>query len=403
MSTIYSTPRGNTYDPMPVELWHWDGTGAVGRLETSEEVEVTWADRGAGTATIDTPLNDLSRLLLDADGGVLVVATLNGKRHVSTVVESDTTADSEARRDVRVQATTASAWSMLDGQRIPPVPDRPLSQQESAEEYVLTGPVETVVKTLVRIGAARLGHPIAVMEDRGLGPTVTVRSRMDTTADLVTKALAGTGYRLDLDAWLPGDERIGDLSLTRPTIIADVVAYRERPGLVLSGVSEDLESWSLKHTRATQTRIIVGDDGEGVEQKFVQVDDESESLSPWARREGYASTSSEEETPADVGTAELAESAATAEMDATAAPSQSWEFGDDGEYPRQYDVGDWCTIDLQEVGEVQEVITEVTVKLTPVSLTVTPKVGTPDTKSRDLYALVTDLSKRVDRQQRRGR
>jgi hypothetical protein len=402
VSTIYSTPRGNTYDPMPVELWRWDGTGAVGRLETSEEIEVTWADRDAGTTTIDTPLNDLSRLLLDDKGSVLVVVTLNGKRHVSTVVESEATADEDARRDVRVQATTASAWSLLDGQRIPPVPDRPLSQQESAEEYVLTGPVETVVKTLVRIGAERLGHPIAVIEDRGLGPTVTVRSRMDTTADLVKEALAGTGYRLSLDAWLPGDERIGDLSLTRPTIIADVVAYRDRPGLVLSGVSEDLESWSLKRTRATQTRVIVGDKGEGTEQRFVSVGAEDPDLSPWARREGYTSTSSEDETPAEVGAAELAEAAATAEMDATAAPSQAWEFGEDGEYPRQYDVGDWCTVSLPEVGDVREVITEVTAKLTPVSLTVTPKVGTPDTKSRDLYALVTDLSKRVDRQ-RRGR
>ena len=53
---IYSTPRGDTYDPMPVELWRFDGRGAVGRLETAEEIEFTWADRTSGTAVIDTPL-----------------------------------------------------------------------------------------------------------------------------------------------------------------------------------------------------------------------------------------------------------------------------------------------------------------------------------------------------------
>jgi hypothetical protein len=49
---------------------------------------------------------------------------------------------------------------------------------------------------------------------------------------------------------------------------------------------------------------------------------------------------------------------------------------------------------------VRDVVTEVTVELTPVSLTVTPKVGSPDTSDRDLYALVTDIDKRVNRQMR---
>ena len=400
MVAVFSTPRGNTYDPMPVELWRYDGTGAVGRLETAEKLEFTWADRTTGTAVLETPLTNLTRMLLDKSGETLVVATFNGKRHVSTVVESEVFAHGDQQEDVRVRAVCASPWSMLEGQRIPPVPDQPLSLQQSAEFFTMTGPVETVVKTLLGHGARRVGHPIQIREDLRRGPIVTVKARNDTTADLVSELLAGTGFRLALDAWLPGDPKIGQLSLTAPTIIADVVPYREQPGLVWASASHDLDDWGLTYKRPQTTRMVVGDKGEKTSQAFVSVTSRDEPASPWARREGYVEASGEE-TPADRGAAELVKSAGSVDLDATATPSQIWEFGSDGQYPRQFDVGDWVTVDLGDVGVVRQVITEVTVTLTPVSLTIVPKVATPDTAARDLYSLVTDLDKRLDRAQRR--
>jgi hypothetical protein len=400
VSTIYNTPRGTTYDPLPVELWKWDGTGPEGRLETSEKIEVTWGDRGAATAVIDTPLTALSSLLVDTTAEVLVVATFNGKRHVSTVVESKIFADEDAPDDVRVQATTASAWSMLDGELLPPVPEMPLSQQQSAEEYVLSGPVETVVKALIRFGAERVGHPIVVMPDRDEGPTVEVRGRFDTVAELIEDLLPTLGYRVSLEAWLPGDETVEDFSLTRPTIIADVVPYRDNPGLVWTHAAHDIESWELVHKRASKTRVIVGDKGEGTAQKFVLVTSDSAELTPWGRREGFTTVSSEDEDATAQGRLELQKQAESVTLDATVAPSLSWEFGTDGEWDKQFDVGDWCTVQLPQIGDVRDVVTEVTVELTPVSLTVTPKVGSPDTSDRDLYALVTDIDKRVNRQMR---
>ena len=362
---------------------------------------MTWADRTSGTVVMDTPLTWLTRQCLPADGRVLVVATLNGKRHISSVVEAQPYADSDSRNDPRIRITTASPWSLLDGELIPPVPDQPLNLQQSAEEYVLTDRLETVIKRLVQIGADRVGHPIAVMPDAHQGPQVTIRSRNDTVADLVEKVLVGTGYRLKLDAWLPGDDPIGQLSLTRPTIVADVVPYREQPGLVWSGLSEDLDQWKLTHSRATKTRLIVGDRGEKTEQKFVQVVSSTEPVSPWARREGYAGASSEGENLQEVGAAELAQAAGSVDLDATVTPATAWEFGTDGLFPRQYDVGDVATVVLPGVGEISQVITEVTAVLTPVSMTVTPKVATPDTKGRSLYTTVMELDKKLDEQSRR--
>lgn len=401
MSTVYNTPRGKTYDPMQVELWEWDGTGPLGRVELSEKIEVTWADRTSGTVVLDTPLTPLTRQCIPADGRILIVVTLNGKRHISSVVEAQPYAESDSRNDPRIRITTASAWSLLDGQLIPPVPDQPLSLQRAAEEYVLSGKLETVLKKLVQLGAERLGHPIAILPDMGRGPEVTIRSRNNTVAELVEKALIGTGYRLKLDAWLPGDDPIGQLSLTRPTIVADVVPYRDQPGLVWSGKAEDIDQWKLTHSRATKTRLIVGDGGEKTDQKFIQVISRAEPHSPWARREGYVGVNSETESLQEVGEEELAQCAGAVDLDATVTPATSWEFGTDGHFPRQYDVGDIATVILPGVGEISQVITEVTAVLTPVSLTVTPKVSTPDTRRRDLYSTVMEIDKKLDEQRRR--
>lgn len=405
MTTYYNTPRGVIHDPMPVEVWRFDGTGPLGRLETSERIEVTFAERGAGTAVIDTPLTELSGQLLDGKGETLVVARFNGQRHISSIVEAEIYADEGDGDDVRVKATTASAWSMLDGQVIPPVPDRPLSQQGAVEEYVLTGPVETVVKTLVSLGAARLGHPIKVMPDAGQGPTVTVRSTFDTVADLVSEALLSSGYRLTLDAWLPGDEKVGDFSLTAPSIIADVIPYRDNPGLQLSADGHDLESWSMKYARPTATSVIVAadTDDEDIPKSYTGPWSTAGAYSStWAQRETYI-TVSQDETPADAAARELRDSKEKTTLDATAVPALSWEFGSDGGYDRQYLNGDRCDVTLPGVGTIAEVVSEVTVVLTPTSLTVTPKVGSSDTADRDLYSLVASVSKRVDRVQKRGR
>lgn len=400
MATYYNTARGTSYDPMPVEVWRHDGQGALFRVELAESVKVTWADRTTGTAEFDLKLDNMTAPLTACDGMYLFVVTLNGHRHASTPVKAAPYNDGDTD-EVRVKFTTASPWNLLTGERVPPVPDRPLSQQESAEFYVATGPVETVVKSLVSVGAARLGHPIAVLPSLGNGPTVTVSSRFDTVAELVEGALAGTGYRLSLDVWLPGDEKIGDLSLTKPTIVADVVPYRDREGLVWARVSADLDQWQLDKTRATSTQVVVGDRGEGVEQHFVLVETTDEVASPWAKRETFVSVTDEATTLLDAGTGELLKSAATTDLDATIAPAGVWEYGSDGEYPLQFSVGDVATIDLGDpLGEVRQVVTEVTAELTPTEFTVTPKVSTPDTMERDIYATLTDLQRRVGRPRR---
>ncbi|MBC3186361.1 hypothetical protein H7347_07210 [Corynebacterium sp. zg-331] len=343
-----------------------------------ERVEVTWALKGAGTCVLEAPLTATTALLLPADGQYLLVAHFNGLRHIGVPVETVAYTDDAAPHDPRIRVTTASGWSMLDAQHIPPVPDKPLSQQESAEYYTLSGPVETVVKRLVSIGSDRIGHPIVVPPDLGRGPQRTVRARLDTTADLVEDVLRESGFQLRLDGWLPGDPPVGGMQLpTAPVLYAQVEPLRHVDGLVWSVAGEDIASWEQKNTRPSATQVIILDRGEGIAQRMYPMR-YAPVPSPWARREVTAAQRDEKDNLTDVGNRALEGAEATTSTQVTVSPGPGWEFGADGAYPRQYQVGDYVQLDIPELGRVEQVITEVVVELTPVSLTVSPKVGTPD-------------------------
>lgn len=380
MVTMYQTPRGAQYDPLVVEVWAHDGTGPVGRVELPERVEVTWALKGAGTCVMEAPLTPTTRLLLPADGNYLVVVHFNGLRHVGVPVETVAYVDDAAPHDPRIRVTTASGWSMLDAQHIPPVPDKPISQQESAEYYVLSGPVESVVKRLISIGSDRIGHPIVVPPDLRRGPQRTVRARLDTTGELVEEALVGSGFQLRLDGWLPGDTPVrGMRAPTSPVLYANVEPLRRVEGLMWSVGSMDISSWEQKNNRPAATQVIIKDRGEGTAQRMYEMK-YAPAPSPWVRREITAEQRDEQENLTDVGNRALEGAEATSSTQVEVSPGLTWEFGADGEYPRQYQVGDYVRLDIPELGQVEQVITEVTVELTPVSLTVTPKVGSPDTR-----------------------
>lgn len=399
MTTIYNTTRGPTADPLPIDVWHFDGAAPAGRLAGVEGVTLTWADGTTGTSELDVTLNPSTAGLLPCDGTRLIVGTLNGKRHVTAPVVANPYHDGDGDT-VHVKVTGASPWNLFTGELLPPVPDMPIELQATAEDYVVTGPVETVVKTIIGYGVERTGHPVHVLPDQGRGPVVTATSRFDTVADVLDGLTTRTGYRIDVDVWLPGDPPVNGTSFAAPTVIVDVVPYRAVDGLLFSHVAGDFDDWSVEYTRPTATRVIVGDDGEGVEQTFIEVAGPTP-LSPWAVREAYVSAD-EDDDPVDVGRAYLAEHGAGVAAEATITPGSVWEFGTDGQYPRQYDLGDLAALDLGEgVGTIEQVVVEVVAELDGESFSVTPKVATPDTLEHDLYSTVADLARRVARQERR--
>lgn len=411
MSTVYVTPRGDSYEPVVVELWSYGGQ-ALGRVGDFEKLEFTWSDREAQTCQLDVYLDELTAQLLPCDGTVLIVARMNGLTHITVPVQASAKSGEDPSIGV-LHVVGAGGWTLLDGEVIPPTLEAPVSEQ-TKPEYHLSGPLEDVVKRVVAIGAARTGHPIVVVPSVGRGPAVTVHGQWETVSEVCKKLLEHTGFMLTLDGWLPGDPQpFEDVSLSTPTILADLRSYTDKPGLVWSVDGGDLSDWEVTHKRSTLNRVVVGNGKDDPAELSIQEMRGQDSGSPWDVREGYKKV----DNPAGVGEngpdaymiadnlenqgrAELAAGQPAVEANIRVDNSAAWEFGTDGVFPRQYQVGDRGTVILPVLGELTQVITEVTVQLTPEEFTVTPTVSTPDSPRTDIYAQVAQTTRRVIRLER---
>lgn len=135
-----------------------------------------------------------------------------------------------------------------------PKPDAPLSGGQTDEYRTITGPAETVVKTVMAENAARLGYPLTIAPDQGRGAIGTYTFRFHPIYDRLFPAVdqAGIGITvrqegagLLLDCYEPSD-----------------YPHQLSPddGTVIGG------SFSL--SAPSTTRVVVGGQGEGVLREF---------------------------------------------------------------------------------------------------------------------------------------
>lgn len=411
MSTVYQTPRGASYEPIVVELWTYTGQ-PLGRVGDFEKLEFTWSDREAQTCELDVYLDELTAPLLECDGTVLIVARMNGMTHITVPVQA-TAKSGEHPSIAMIHVIGAGGWTLLDGQVLPPTLFDPVTEQVKPE-YQVEGALESVLKMLIGVGVQRTGHPLIIAPSNNRGPTVSLHGAWETVAEQCRKLLEHSGFMLTMQGWVPGDPQpFDDANLEVPTTIVDFAPYRQQPGLVWSVDGGDMAEWNIDHKRATANRVTVGNGAEKPENLSIVEMRGQDSGSPWDVRETYQKVENPKgigENGADefmirdnlevAGRTELATKGRAVEVDVQVTDSAAWEFGTDGAFPRQFQVGDIATVMLPVVGEVTQVITSVTVTLTPDDFTVTPKISTPDSPRTDIYAQVAETTRRVIRIER---
>ena len=411
MTTKFSNSWVNPWEPVRVELWSYKGQ-RLGLVGNYEEMTFTFADREADTAELTHPLTSLTSLLVPCDGVVLVGMRIGGRTHLSTPVKAEVTAGDDPSQAM-VRVTTAGGWTLLDGELLPPSLDTPLNQQ-TTPEFDVNGPLESVVKRLLEVGVKRTKHPIVIRQDQGRGPDVHVHGKWESVGDVIKDVLNKTGYRLDLTGWLPGDPPPQeDISLTRPSIVADVVPYERREGLVWTVEAGDITDWSMTHTRASATVGIVGFEVDDPAKRVYGTMNGPTSGSPWETRETFKEYTEHKEIddrapdPQRVwegmqneGQLLINQSAGTVEADIAVDISDLWQLSTDKTKSRSFDLGDWVEVHLPVLGRYTQLIKAVEVHVTPTEFTIRPIIGTPDTMDSDLYSNLANLSRRVDKLER---
>lgn len=368
MTTIYNTPRGQTYDPMTIEVWKPNGVGPSAIVQNIEKAEVTWSMSGAGTAIVEAPYSPELADLMNVRGSTLVIVRLNGRRHVSSIVEARRYGNAVNQHDQKLKIVTATPWSLLDGEIIRPVPDSPWSDQETASHFEMTGALETVIKTLIRYGAQEAQHPIYILPDKKRGKIVTVRTRLDSVGELVRNLLqTDPQFYLQLDAWIPGDEPIEGTSFSQPMVLADLQERQEKERIVWHAEGGDIGEWEIKNTAATATHIVTAAENDKASE--VNVFHYNRPHMPWEVRYKKASTANGE-VDIKYFPHELPDNAWKTEMNIKASPAISWEFGTDKQYPRQFKEGDVVRLMHEPTGNRLWEISDVVATLTPVSFSV---------------------------------
>lgn len=202
---------------------------------------------GTGSLTLPAGHDRVAHLM--ADGARYhLVSTITGQTLSTGTIRGD---QGQAHPGVGSNAQVGTGtWTLVDDHAV--LADWNVAPPSGAAYRVLTGPAETVAKTLIGEAATRLGVPHVVEVTQGRGATVKVSARWQPLSDVLYPAvtLAGVGIRV---RWDRVNARYSVTAYQPTTWPKTVTAW--------SGVVDDWQ-WSRSYPAAT--RVVVLGPGEGV-------------------------------------------------------------------------------------------------------------------------------------------
>jgi hypothetical protein len=332
--------------------------GLTGLVNAPLEVTATMRHNAIGSLDLTLASDDPKCALLEADGA-RVVALYRGEHLISGPVRGARGSGSmmSGTFTFTVEDDKRLLWRMLGWVN----PTGTLAQQGAVTAYrKVTGPAETVFKTLVAENATRLALPVTVAATQGRGTSITVQVRMHTLAERL----------------LPAIETPGGIGFTVTQsgagLVVDCYTPRVYPRQLteLGGV---IRNWDYSRTGHTATRTVVGGQGEGTAREFLQVVGTALEASSGDIVETFTDARDTAVTAEQTerGTEALAEGAPTTGFKVELAETETFRYG--GTHGVR--VGDQVTLNIGG-RTVTDILREVTVSWTrDGGLVVSPSAG----------------------------
>lgn len=293
-----------------------------------------------------------------------------------------------------LQVTFQSDLRLMDTMLLYPCPEQTPTQyataaqagysawklpQTSRGEQQVTGPSETILKTLVANNAGRFPG-LQVAPDLGRGSTHTVQVRMTTLAEEVMPLIEADGLGLSVTQVDNG-------------LLVDVYETSVFPH-DLSEIGGTVQSWTRTLAGPTATRIVVGGQGDMTARSFVIVQgDSQENVWHWPA-EAFVDDTSSGTTDALVasGVKAMGDAAMSDGISVKLAEGKNFRFGDN------VWLGDRIEVELPGA-TISEVLREVDLQadrglnaLGEPQLSVTPVVGDLKSSSFALYRAVRNIA-----------
>ncbi|MEZ2373127.1 hypothetical protein [Arthrobacter sp. RCC_34] len=195
--------------------------------------------------------NRSKKLGLLMEEGTRLEITLHGKHFMGGPLR-EATGKGPASNGT-IEFTLVDDYRMLSTFTGWPVPTANLDNQTN-EYHIVTGPAETVLKTIVTANANRLGLPITCSPSLGRGTTITATMRFHTIEERLIPAIDAAGLGVTV-------RRVG------PGFVVDCYQPSTYPH-TLTEASGVLASWEWQRAAPEATDVIVGGSGEGVGRVF---------------------------------------------------------------------------------------------------------------------------------------
>jgi hypothetical protein len=199
-----------------------------------------------------------------------------------------------------------------------PVPAAALTAQ-SSEYHTITGPAETVLKTVVTANAiTRLGEPITVAPDLGRGAVITATFRFHPLADRLFPAVEAAGIGVSVKQ-------------TGTGLVVDCYTPATHPR-TLTEAGGVITDWSWTAAEAEATHVVVGGQGEGTARTFAGFSDAALATAIGERIEVFrdARDTEDGDVYAERATETFAETAAKAGLSVKFSETSVFRYGGPG-------------------------------------------------------------------------